>query len=124
MIYHLLLSLVATTSASATNGASAGHTDLNTADVRQMCVEAIEGDISAEKECIKVIRRYADAMLVDMMNPEFQSTCLVVDRIDETDLIWIYMDWLRDHPQTQNRPASTTINAAILEKLPCGWQLR
>lgn len=94
----------------------------STAEVESLCLAAVEGSASAEVECLNAIRKHADAMLVDELLPEFQSSCLVVDRLKQSELIWKYLEWLEEHPTSRDKPSATTINAAMLEKLPCGWR--
>ncbi len=120
MIHALLLPLAAALAPPATLDPSVTATE----EVQALCLRAAEGDLSAEAECISVIREYADPMLVDEMDPNFQSSCMVVDKVAPSELVWIYLEWLEQHSDAGPKPASTTITAALFEKLPCGWQER
>lgn len=97
---------------------------IDTAEAQSLCVSAAEGNPEARADCIALIREHADPMLVDEMDPDFQSSCMVVDKVSPDELVWIYLDWLDGHPDAGPKPASTTITAALFEKLPCGWQER
>src|SRR5690606_11751644 len=92
--------------------------------VQDLCLRAAEGETRAEAECLAVIREQADEMLVDEMSPDFQTSCLVIDQLNQSDLIWIYLEWLDRNPDAAGKPASTTINVALVERLPCGWRER
>ncbi|AXK44056.1 Rap1a/Tai family immunity protein [Erythrobacter aureus] len=118
MIFHFLLPLAAAA------GSVPSVDMLATDEARNLCVAAAEGSLDAETQCIALIREHADPMLVDEMDPDFQSSCMVVEKISETELIWIFLEWLEEHPDAGDKPASTSITAALFEKLPCGWQER
>lgn len=103
--------------------ASAPSTDVaTTLEVKDACLQAVSGDEAAEISCIKSILEYAEPMRVDELDPTFKTNCLVIPTIGYSELIWAYLEWLNVHPETDTKPASMTINAALLEKIPCGWQ--
>lgn len=108
----------------ATLGLSVSADSPSTKEVRVACVKAAEGDITAELECVTSIRKQADAMLVDELDPDFQTSCLFVEPATLSDLVWIYLEWLDAHPDADAKPAAITINTALLEALPCGWRER
>jgi hypothetical protein len=97
-------------------------TSTKTLEVKNACLEAVSGDPAAELTCIKAILEHAEPMRVDELSPEFSTNCLVIPTLGHNDLIWAYLGWLNEHPETDEKPASMTINAALLDKVPCGWQ--
>ena len=103
--------------------ASAPATDnVTTLEVKNQCLEAVSGDEGAEISCIKSILEQAEPMRVDEMVADFQTNCLVIPTLSYSDLIWAYLEWLNEHPETDQKAAAMTINAALLDKIPCGWQ--
>ncbi|QAY80470.1 Rap1a/Tai family immunity protein [Sphingosinicella sp. BN140058] len=98
--------------------------DKPTTEVRDACFDGMNGDAAARRACVKAILVHAEATRVDQLDPEFKSSCLVIPRVSYGDLVWKYVEWLGEHPDAEQKPASTTINAAMLDKLPCGWTYR
>jgi hypothetical protein len=94
----------------------------STEDVHQACLAAVSNDSAGEEACLKAIRAQAEPMRVDELDPKFKTSCLTIPQMTDSDLIWAYLDWLGEHPDAGPKPASTTINAALLEKIPCGWR--
>lgn len=122
MIGKFFLSILMAGVAPAIAPSAPPTSDVTTLDVKNKCLEAVGGDEAAEISCIKSILEHAEPMRVDQMVGDFQTNCLVIPTLDYGDLIWAYLEWLNEHPDTDQKAAGMTINAALLEKIPCGWQ--
>lgn len=110
--------LAATLSAPA---APVAATSQSTESAQVQCLAGVNGDLAAEHDCLELILKEAEPMRVDQLDPKFSSSCLVIPTMTNDDLIWTYLDWLSEHPDVAAKPASITINSALLEKIPCGW---
>lgn len=122
MINSLLISILMAGSQPAISPSATDNSVVTTLDVKNSCLEAVGGEDAAEVACIKSILEYAEPMRVDELDPEFATNCLVIPTMNYSQLIWVYLEWLQEHPETDQKPAAMTINAALLDKIPCGWQ--
>lgn len=116
MISTLLLSLLI--------GSTAAPAGVTAETLAPSCLAAIEGKINAGRTCLDAVKTEADEMRVDLNDSDFQSSCLVIPAYRYRDLIDIYIEWLLDHPDSMGKQATITINAALLEEVPCGWRMR
>lgn len=122
MINGLFLSILMAGTQPAIVSAPTDLPGLTTLEAKNSCLEAVSGDKNAELVCIKAILEHAEPMRVDELSADFKTNCLVIPTLSRSELVWAYLEWLNEHPETDEKPASMTINAALLDKIPCGWQ--
>src|SRR3546814_4065496 len=83
---------------------SASSTDeATTLEIKNTCLEAVNGDEAAEISCIKTILEHAEHMRVDELVADFKTNCLVIPTLSYGDLIWAYLGWLEEHPETDEK---------------------
>src|SRR3546814_19801890 len=71
---------------------SASSTDeATTLEIKNTCLEAVNGDEAAEISCIKTILEHAEPMSVDELVADFQTNCLVIPTLRYGHLIWAYL---------------------------------
>src|SRR3546814_9237022 len=122
LISSLLVSILMAGSTPAIVPSASSTDEATTLEIKNTCLEAVNGDEAAEISCIKTILEHAEPMRDDELVADFKTNCLVIPTLSYGDLIWAYLGWLEEHPETDEKAAAMTINAALLEKIPCGWQ--
>lgn len=85
------------------------------------CAAGVGGDMIARGQCEAAVLEAADADRIDPQAPP-PGGCLSTPARNVQDLVWAYLQWANEHPGEGAKPASSTITAAMLENLPCGWR--
>jgi hypothetical protein len=86
--------------------------------LRDACVAGIGGDDSALARCVKAMTERAVAL--GTPDPA-TSPCMASDHGPSSQLVWNWLDWLKDHPAPDDADAGTSVTTSILTKWPCGW---
>src|SRR3546814_2760778 len=65
---------------------SASSTDeATTLEIKNTCLEAVNGDEAAEISCIKTILEHAEPMRVDELVADFKTNCLVIPTLSRSE---------------------------------------
>lgn len=88
---------------------------LTVSALRAACVAGVDGNAAGLDSCQSAIRTQASKL-----KPDGSGSCMSSASPTDSELVWTYLDWLKDNPQDDASASEPGIIAALLDKYPCG----